>query len=241
MKPQNEPIHMNAKKEDIADIVILPGDPLRAEYIANNYLTDAKRVTDVRNMLGFTGYYKGKRVTVMGSGMGMPSCGIYAFELFYFYNVQKIIRIGTCGVSHKSVEIPEIILADQVYTESSYAYSYNGYKEHTVIPSMNLVNRIYEVAKSKNLKIHKGTLMTTDVFGPYVDDDAIMKRVPKHLTILGEEMESFGLIHIANSFNREAAVIVTAVDSKFSDVIVSAEERQTSLDNMIGLALDSII
>lgn len=241
MKPQNEPIHMNAKKEDIADIVILPGDPLRAEYIANNYLTDAKRVTDVRNMLGFTGYYKGKRVTVMGSGMGMPSCGIYAFELFYFYNVQKIIRIGTCGVSHKSVEIPEIILADQVYTESSYAYSYNGYKEHTVIPSMNLVNRIYEVAKSKNLKIHKGTLMTTDVFGPYVDDDAIMKRVPNHLTILGEEMESFGLIHIANSFNREAAVIVTAVDSKFSDVIVSAEERQTSLDNMIGLALDSII
>lgn len=241
MKPQNEPIHMNAKKEEIADVVILPGDPLRAEYIAKNFLSDAKKVTDVRNMLGFTGYYKGKRVTVMGSGMGMPSCGIYAFELFYFYNVQKIIRIGTCGVSHRSVEIPEIILADKVYTESSFAYSYNGYKEKTVIPSMNLVNKIYETAKNKNLKIHKGTLMTTDVFGPYVDDDAIMRRVPEDLTILGEEMESFGLIHIANSFNREAAVIVTAVDSKFSNVIVTPEDRQTSLNNMIELALDSII
>lgn len=241
MKPQKEPIHMNAKKEDIAEVVILPGDPLRAEYIANNFLTDAKKVTDVRNMLGFTGYYKGKRVTVMGSGMGMPSCGIYAFELFYFYNVQKIIRIGTCGVSDESVEIPEIILADQIYTESSFAFSYNGYKENIVIPSMNLVNKIYETAKEKNLKIHKGTLMTTDVFGPYVDDDALMSRAPQELTILGEEMESFGLVHIANSFNREAAVIVTAVDSKFSDVIVTPEDRQTSLDNMIGLALDSIV
>lgn len=241
MKPQKEPIHMNAKKDEIADIVILPGDPLRAEYIAKKFLKDAKKVTDVRNMLGFTGYYKDKRITVMGSGMGMPSCGIYAFELFYFYNVQKIIRIGTCGVSDKSVEIPEIILADKIYTESSFAYSYNGYKENIVIPSMNLVNKIYETAKNKNLKIHKGTLMTTDVFGPYVDDDAIMNRAPEDLKILGEEMESFGLIHIANSFNREAAVIVTAVDSKFTDVIVTPEERQTSLDNMIGLALDSII
>ncbi len=241
MKPQSIPIHINAKKEDIAEIVILPGDPLRAKYIADKFLKDVKQVTDVRNMLGFTGYYKKKRITVMGSGMGMPSCGIYAFELFYYYNVQKIIRIGTCGVSHESVEIPEIILADKVYTESSFAFSYNGYKENVVIPSMDLVNRIYETAKVKKLKIHKGTLMTTDVFGPYVDDDALMARVPKDLTILGEEMESFGLIHIANSFNREAAVIVTAVDSKFSNVIVTPEDRQTSLDNMIGLALDSIV
>jgi len=241
MKPQSIPIHINAKKEDIAEIVILPGDPLRAKYIADKFLKDVKQVTDVRNMLGFTGYYKKKRITVMGSGMGMPSCGIYAFELFYYYNVQKIIRIGTCGVSHESVEIPEIILADKVYTESSFAFSYNGYKENVVIPSMDLVNRIYETAKVKKLKIHKGTLMTTDVFGPYVDDDALMARVSKDLTILCEEMESFGLIHIANSFNREAAVIVTAVDSKFSNVIVTPEDRQTSLDNMIGLALDSIV
>ena len=241
MKPQKEPIHMNAKKEDIAPIVLLPGDPLRAKYIAENFLTNVKEVTNVRNMLGFTGEYQGTRITVMGSGMGMPSCGIYAFELFYFYNVQKIIRIGTCGVVNPSVEIPEIILADKIYSEANFAFSYNGYKKNTVVPSMNLVNKIYETAKSKGLKIHKGTLMTTDVFGPYVDDDALLTRAPQELDILGEEMESFGLIHIANSFNREAAVMCTAVDSKFTDKIVTPEERQTSLNDMIALALDSLI
>lgn len=241
MKPQSVPIHINAKKEDVADIVLLPGDPLRAKYISDNFLTAAKEITNVRNMLGFTGYYKGKKVTVMGSGMGMPSCGIYAFELFYYYNVQKIIRIGTCGVSSPHVEIPEIILADQIYSESKYAFTYNGYKGNTVIPSLALTNKIEQVANNKGLKVHRGTIMTTDVFGPYVDDDALMSRAPQHLDILGEEMEGFGLVHIANSFNREAAVICTAVDSKFTDKIVSVEDRQTSLNDMIGLALDSLI
>lgn len=241
MKPQKEPIHINAKREDIAEIVILPGDPLRAKYIADHFLEKAKLVTDVRNMLGFTGFYKGKKVTVMGSGMGMPSCGIYVFELLYYYNVQKIIRIGTCGVVSPEVQIPEIILADQVYTESNYAFSYNGVKENVVYPSQKLVDRIREVAQLKNLKIHKGTLMTTDVFGPYVDDEALVKRAPADLNILGEEMESFGLIYIANSFGREAAVLVTAVDSKFTDKIVSVEDRETSLNDMILLALDSLM
>ncbi len=241
MKPQNTPIHMNAKKEDIAELVLFPGDPLRAKYIAEKFLKNAKEVTNIRNMLGYTGYYGEKRVTVMGHGMGMPSCGLYAFELFYFYNVQKIIRIGTCGVESKSVNIPEIIVADQVYSESNYAYSYNGYKGNIVKPSACLVDSIIKVAKEKNTNIHVGTLMTTDVFGPYVDDDAILARAPKNLNILGEEMEAFGLIHVANSFNREAAVLVTATDSKFTDKIVSAEERQTSLDDMIGLALDALI
>ena len=241
MKPQDMPIHINAKKEDIAPIVILPGDPLRAKYIASNFLENAKEVTNVRNMLGFTGTYKNKRVTVMGSGMGMPSCGIYAFELFYFYNVQKIIRIGTCGVVSESVKIPEIILADQVYSESRYAYSYDGFLGNTVIPSIELVNKLEKVAKTEKIKVHKGTLMTTDVFGPYVDDDALVNRAPKNLDILGEEMESFGLIHIANGFNREAAVLVTAVDSKYSKEVISPEARQTSLNDMIRLALESII
>lgn len=240
MKPQGTPIHINAKKGDIAPIVLLPGDPLRAKYIAENFLENAEQVSNVRNMLGFTGTYNGKRVTVMGSGMGMPSCGIYAFELFYFYNVQKIIRIGTCGVVSPEVKIPEIILADKVYTESNFANSYNGFKGNIVIPSMSLVGDIEQVAKKQGINLHKGTLMTTDVFGPYVDDDALISRAPSDLKILGEEMESFGLIHIANSFNREAAVMVTAVDSKFSDKIVSIEDRQTSLNVMIRLALDSL-
>ena len=241
MKPQKEPIHMNAKKEDIAPIVLLPGDPLIAKYIAENFLTNVKEVTNVRNMLGFTGEYKGTRVTVMGSGMGMPSCGIYAFELFYFYNVQKIIRIGTCGVVNPSVEIPEIILADKIYSEANFAFSYNGYKNNTVVPAMNLVNKIYETAKSKDLKIHKGTLMTTDVFGPYVDDDAYKARIPEGIKPLGEEMEAFGLCHIANVFKRQAAAMCTATDSKFTGKALSPKERQLALNEMIELALESIL
>lgn len=241
MKPQNEPIHICAKKEDIADIVIFPGDPLRAEYIAKNFLEKTKEVTDVRNMLGFTGYYKGKRVTVMGSGMGMPSCGIYAFELFYFYNVQKIIRIGTCGVLDQKVEIPEIILADKVYTQSNYAYMYNGYTGNTVIPSIELTNAIEQTAKKLGRKIHKGTLLTSDVFGPYVDDKAYLDRIPKDINVLGEEMEAFALVHIANCFNRQATAMVSAVDNKLTGKAVSPEERQIALNDMIELALESLI
>ena len=241
MKPQKEPIHINAKKEDIAEVVLMPGDPLRAKYIAEKFLFDAKLVTSVRNMLGYTGYYKGNRITVMGSGMGMPSMGIYCWELFYFYNVQKIIRVGTCGVINPKVEIPEIIVADKVWSEGNFGFSYNGFKDHLVTPSMNLTNKIIQRAKESNQPIHVGTLMTTEVFGPYVDDEAIVKRVPEYLDVLGEEMEAYALIHVANSFKREASAIVTAVDSKFSDKILSIEDRQTSLDNMIKLGLDALI
>ena len=240
MKPQKDPIHINAKKGDIAEIVLLPGDPLRAKYIAENFLDDAKLVTSVRNMLGYTGTYKGKRVTVMGHGMGMASVGIYAFELFYFYNVQKVIRVGTCGVCSQEVKIPEIILADKLYTEGTFGFQYDGYQGHIETPAADIVADIEQAAARKGLKIHKGAVITTDVFGPYVDDAAIMRRIPKDLKVLGEEMEGFALVHVANSFNRKAAVLLTAVDSPFTDKIVSTEDRQTSLNDMIGLALDTL-
>ncbi len=241
MKPQKEPIHINAKKGEIAEVVLMPGDPLRAKYIAEKFLFDAKLVTSVRNMLGYTGYYKGNRITVMGSGMGLPSMGIYCFELFYYYNVQKIIRVGTCGVVNPIVKIPEIIVADKVWSESTFAYSYNGFTGHVVTPSMNLTNKIVQRAKESNQPIHIGSIMTTEVFGPYVNDEAIVERSPKELNVLGEEMEAFALIHVANSFKREAAAIVTAVDSKFSDKILSIEDREKSLDEMIKLGLDALI
>ncbi len=241
MKPQKEPIHMNAKKEDIADIVLLPGDPLRAKYIAEHFLDNAKLVTDVRNMLGYTGTYKGRRITVMGHGMGMASVGIYAFELFYFYNVQKVVRIGTCGVCSPEVQIPEIILADKFYTEGSFGFQYDGSRDRIETPSPDLVADIEQKAKELGIPIHKGAVTTTEVFGPYVDDEAIMRRIPSNLNVLGEEMEGFALVHVANSFNRKAAVLLTAVDSKFTDKIVSPEDRQTSLNDMIGLALDALV
>ena len=241
MNVGNEPIHIKCNKEDIANRVIMPGDPLRAKYVAENFLEDAKLVTSVRNMLGYTGYYKGNRVTVMAHGMGMPSAGIYVFELFHFFGVESIIRFGTCGVVSEEVIVPEIILAKDVYSESNFGYQYNGFEGNLVSSNTELVNNIILSAKELNQKLHVGTMMTCDVFGPYVDIDAILSRIPDGIHPIAEEMEAFGIVHIANSMNRKAVAIATAVDSKFSDVILSIEDREKSLNDMITLALESII
>lgn len=238
------PIHIEVeKKEDIAKFVLMPGDPLRAKYIADNFLENAKCVTSVRNMLGFTGTYKGVSLTVMGSGMGMPSMGIYSFELFHFFGVEKIIRIGTCGVVSPKANINDILLSESVYSESNFAYTYNNYRERVVMADKSLNENVVKAANELGLndKLHKGMLTTMDVFGPYIDFERVLSRIPKEYEVLGEEMEAFGLIHVANSMKRSATAIATVVDSKYSDVVLSIEERQTSLNNMIKLALEAII
>lgn len=239
-----EPIHIKVEnKRDIAQIVLMPGDPLRAKYIAEEFLEDAKLVTSVRNMLGYTGLYKGKRVTIMGSGMGMPSMSIYAFELIHYFNVKKIIRIGTCGAVSPKALVGEVLLSDRVYSESNFAYTYNDYQEHVVKASKSLNEIIKSTAEELNMsdKIHEGMLTTMDVFGPYIDYDRVLNRIPKEYEILGEEMEAFALIHIANSMNIEATAMATVSDSKYSDKVLSIEDRQKSLNDMIKLALESII
>ena len=236
-----EPIHINAVKGSISELVLMPGDPLRAKYIAENFLEDAKEVCNLRNMLGYTGIYKGVKVSVIGSGMGMPSMGIYSWELFHYFNVKKIIRIGTCGVVSPIVNVPELILAEKAYSESNFAYTFNDYKEHITYPSNELNDKIIATSKELNYKLHVGDVTTMDVFGPYIDYDRVLDRMPKELNVLGEEMECFGLFHIAKHFNREAACILTAVDSKYSDVVLSGEDREKSLNEMITLALESII
>lgn len=238
------PIHIEVeKKEDIAKFVLMPGDPLRAKYIADNFLENAKCVTSVRNMLGFTGTYKGVSLTVMGSGMGMPSMGIYSFELFHFFGVEKIIRIGTCGAVNPKANINDILLSESVYSESNFAYTYNNYRERVVMADKSLNENVVKAANELGLndKLHKGMLTTMDVFGPYIDFERVLSRIPKEYEVLGEEMEAFGLIHVANSMKRSATAIATVVDSKYSDVVLSIEERQTSLNNMIKLALEAII
>lgn len=235
------PIHINAEKGSIKELVLMPGDPLRAKYIADKFLENAKEVCNLRNMLGFTGTYKGREITVIGSGMGMPSMGIYSWELYHYFDVKKIIRIGTCGVVNEEVKVPELILATKAYSESNFAYTFNEYKEHITYPSKDLNNKIIETAKELDYKLHIGDITTMDVFGPYIDYDRVLNRIPKDLNVLGEEMEAFGLFHIAAHFKREAACILTAVDSKFSDVVLSGEEREKSLNEMITLALESII
>ncbi len=241
MKPQDKPVHMNAQQNDIAPLVIMPGDPLRAKYIANKFLENPTEVTNVRNMLGFTGTYKGTKVTVMGHGMGMPSASIYLFELFHFYNVEKLIRIGTCGVVSKTVDIPEVVLANQMYTESNFALQHSGIEQKISKPSEKLFQTILDTAKEQGSQIHVGAGITTDVFGPYAEIEGILDRIPEGINPLVEEMEGFAIYYMASKFGKESACLYTAVDSKFSSVVLTPEERETSLDKMITLALDAII
>ena len=160
-------IHIEAKKEDIAEVVLMPGDPLRAKYIAENFLTDIKLINNVRNMLGYTGYYKNKRITVMGSGMGIPSIGIYSYELFNDYDVKKIIRIGSGGSLNKSIKLKDIVLAKNSYSPSSFAYVWGKSVNNLINSSEKINNNILEKADELNMKIHYGTIMTADVFTVY--------------------------------------------------------------------------
>ncbi len=236
------PIHINvSSKDDIAPLVLLPGDPLRAKYIAETFLENARLVNSVRGMYAFTGFYKGQKVTVMGSGMGMPSASIYIFELIHYFGVKKIIRIGTCGAIDPSVEIGDVILAEKVYSESNFAYTYNNYEGHVVVSDKSLNEDVAKAAMENNVNLAKGMITTMDVFGPYIDVDRVLNRIPKKYHILAEEMEAFGVIHVANTMNCEATCLITVVDSKFSKIVLSSEDREQKLNTMITIALDAII
>ncbi len=237
-----EPVHIVTEKENIAPIVLLPGDPLRAKYIAEKFLTDAKLVNTIRNMFAFTGYYKGHLITVMGSGMGMPSMGIYAYELYKFYDVKKIIRIGSAGSIHPDAKVLDVILSTGSYSNSSFDNTLLKREEPFVESSKDLNNTILYTAKEMNMDIKVGPTFTSDVFDVYVDISDIIDACPIKDQLQCVEMEGFALMHIAKYLGREASMLATIVDSKYQpDVIVSPEERETSLDKMITLALESII
>ena len=235
MTPHNE-----AKKEDIADIVLMPGDPLRAKYIAEKFLEDYKLVNSVRNMYGYTGYYKGKRLTVFASGMGMPSMGIYAYELYKFYDVKSIIRLGSCGAYSPDLNIFDTILVNTSYTEGNFAYGLEGVDCHRVFADKNLNESLTATAKKLGINLISGDVLCSEVFDYYVKDlDALIKRFPKDLNIIGAEMESFALFYIAKYLNKKASCLLTVVDSHYKKQEISANERETSLNTMIKLALES--
>lgn len=237
MTPHNE-----AKKEEIASTVLMPGDPLRAKYIAENFLEDIKVVNTIRNMLGYTGYYKGKRVTVFASGMGMPSIGIYAYELYKFYDVKNIIRIGSCGAYSEKLNIFDTILVDKSYTEGNFAYALEGKDCHLTDADTYLNDVIKQTALEENTEIITGNVLCSEVFDYYVANlDDLISRFPKELNIIGAEMESFALFYIAKYLNKKASCLLTVVDSHYKHQEISAEERQNSLNTMIKLALDASI
>ena len=233
--------HIEANYNEIAPLVLMPGDPLRAKEIADNILADAKLVNDVRNIYAYTGYYKNKRVTVMAAGMGMPSAGIYYHELFKFYDVEKIIRIGTCGGTVKEEKLLDLVIADKAFTTSNFAFTYTGKESYMAYPSKDLTDKLITSANEKNLNYNLGGVFTMDFFGPYIDTKPMYEKIPKDFNLMAEEMECFGLLLIANTLGKEAACILTVVDSPFYDTVVSSEEREQGMDNMIKVALDAII
>lgn len=228
--------HNSAVKGDIAKVVLMPGDPLRAKMIADTYLVNVKQFNSVRNMFGYTGTYKGKEISVMGSGMGMPSIGIYSFELFDQFGVETIVRIGSCGSYKAEAKLYDVILASEAYSESSYAKNSFNYNEDVQKPSVELNNELLDIAKGLNIPVHLGRIHSSDSF--YSGKDAItwQEKSEKH-NLLAVEMESFALFANARYLGKKAACLLTVSDSLVTHEETTAEERQNAFTNMMEIAL----
>ncbi len=233
--------HIESKLEDIAEVVLMPGDPLRAKYIAENFLTDYKLINTVRNMFGYTGYYKGRRVTVFASGMGVPSIGIYSYELYKFYHVEKIIRIGTSGSFHKDVKLLDVVLSTGAYCKSYFDQLLDNQDINYIEASHNLNDKIKKVADDAHIPLKIGKTITSDVFDLYTDSEDVFRTNFPGDDYLAVEMEAFGLFYIAKKLGREASCLMTVVDSFYDKRSLSSEERETSLNQMIELALDTAV
>ena len=235
--------HINSKKEDIAKIVLCPGDPLRAKYIAENFLENARLVNSVRNMLAYTGTYKGKEITVFASGMGMPSMGIYCYELYKFYDVDTIIRIGSCGAYDNSLNIFDTVLVEKSYTEGNFAKALNNVDCHIIEADSYLNNIINETATEKNIKCVPANVLCGECFDYYVEDiNVLLNRLPQGFNITAAEMESFALFYTAKYLNKKAACLLTVVDLHYrKEEIISADKREKSLNDMITVALESAL
>ncbi len=229
--------HIEAKKEDIANKVIMPGDPLRAKFIAETYLENCKLVNSVRGMLAYTGKYKEKEITVMGSGMGMPSIGIYSYELFKFYDVDTIIRVGSCGAYTDKLNLYDVVLTLSAFSESSFAYNQNGCNDKVLKSNEYINENIRLKAKEKNIDLIEGEIHSSDIF--YKENDNFNELYEKY-NCLAVEMESFALFHNANVLNKKAACILTVSDHLVTDEKTTSEEREKSFTKMIELALESI-
>lgn len=233
--------HINPKCEP-AKTFLMPGDPKRSEYIASKFLENPVLFNDVRGVSGYTGTYKGHKVSVMASGMGIPSMAIYAYELFKIYDVDNIIRIGTSGSNSPLVKLKDVILADKSYSLSNFAYLFDEFEGHELESSDKLNNKITNIASNLNINIKKGRIICSDVFDPYCDsEEKYRSHYPSDLDSLASEMESFALFYMAKKFNKNATCLLTITDSKYEDNKLTADEREKSLDEMIILALETAI
>ena len=232
--------HIEAKKEEIAKIVIMPGDPNRAKFIAENYLDDYRLVSSIRSNYIYTGHYKGKLVTIATSGMGMPSIGIYSYELFTEYDVDRIIRIGSAGSYSENAKIYDVVLATSAVSESSYALTQSGFTGDETFPSEELNDRLRKAASDLGIHIQEGAIHSSDVFYRQPSDakPSYWEKLRDERGCLAVEMESFALFHNANVCGKEAACLLTISDSFVSPEITTPEERQNCFTNMMTIALE---
>lgn len=230
-------IHIAAKQGEIAETVLLPGDPLRAKYIAETFLENAVCYNEVRNMFGFTGEYKGKRISVQGTGMGVPSISIYINELMQSYNAQNLIRVGTCGAIQKDVKVRDVILAMTASTDSQMnRLLFNGI-DYAPTASFDLLKNAYDGAVEKGLHVKVGNVFTADMF---YNDNAEHEKWAQY-GVLALEMETSALYTLAAKFGRKALSVLTVSDHILTGEVTSAEERQTTFNDMIEVALEAAI
>ena len=233
--------HNSAKKGDVAKTVLMPGDPLRAKFISEKYLENPVQFNNVRGMLGYTGTYKGRPVSVMGSGMGVPSIGIYSFELFTEYDVDNIIRIGSSGGYAEHLKVFDVLLVLDAYSESSYARYQSGFEGDVIAASPALNGKLRESAKRLGVPLHEGRIHSSDVFyrsmksGP-----AYWTKIRDEKNCIAVEMESFGLFHNANITGKNAACILTVSDMMTTMVETTSEEREKSFTGMMEVALGAL-
>ncbi len=227
--------HINAAKGDIAETILLPGDPLRAKFIADNFLENVVQFNTIRNIFGYTGSYKGKRISVMGTGMGIPSIGIYSYELIHFYGVKNLIRIGSCGALQKDLKLYDVILGIGASTNSNYAKQYNLPGTYSATASWKLLYKAKQVADQKDIHVTVGNILSSDTF--YSADSTDSKRWAD-IGILAVEMEAYALYCNAAAAGVNALCILTVSDSIVNKEETTAEEREKSFTKMMEIALE---
>lgn len=232
-------VHIGAKEGDIADKILLPGDPLRAKFIAENYLENVSQYNNVRGMLGFTGTYKGERISVQGTGMGVPSISIYVNELIQSYDVKKLIRVGTCGAIQKDVQVRDVILAQGSTTDSQMNRLIFGNIDYAPLADFDLLKAAYDIGTGKGLNLRVGNVFTSDTF--YRDNAKEVNELLATYNVLAVEMETTALYTLAQKFDRQALSILTVSDHILTGEETSAEERQTTFNEMMEIALEAAV
>lgn len=227
--------HIGAKKGDFAKTVLMPGDPLRAKYIAETYLENPRMVTSVRNMFGYTGTYKGKEISVMGAGMGMPSIGIYSYELFNFYDVEQIIRIGSAGALQDNMKLMDVVIGMGACTDSNYAYQYGLPGTFAPIADYELMSRAIETAKAQGTNVVVGNVLSSDVFYNAKEN---VNDLWRGMGILCIEMEAAALYMNAAKAGKKALCMLTISDHIYTGEALNAEERQLGFGKMMEIALE---